>query len=36
MRESELADDYTGLFPVIKWVFEQYKKEVNISMIFFV
>ena len=26
MRDSELADDYTGLFPVIKWVFEQYKK----------
>ena len=33
MREVS-TDDFGGLFPVIKWVFEQYKKEVNISMIF--
>lgn len=25
MRSSELADDHTGLFPVLKWVHEKYK-----------
>lgn len=26
MRSEELADDYTGLMPVLKWVIEKYKK----------
>lgn len=27
MRSSELADDHTGLVPVLKWVHEQYKNK---------
>jgi len=27
LRKSELADDFTGLFPVLKWVFNEYKKK---------
>ncbi|MAC41830.1 MAG: pseudaminic acid cytidylyltransferase [Pelagibacterales bacterium] len=26
LRDKKLADDYTGLFSVIKWVFEEYKE----------
>ena len=27
LRKSELADDFTGLFPVLKWVYNEYKNK---------